>query len=89
MKDEDDSPVDACFEGAPAVLGYAGPFVRWNHRQEAADIHVQVGKSVFYRWANLRFPIATWQEQKRDGFNFISNDLFCTSTSNIRNIRKG
>ena len=53
MKDEDDSPVDACFEGAPAILGYAGPFVRWNHRQEAADIHVQVGKSVFYRWANL------------------------------------
>ena len=52
-KDEDDSPVDACFEGAPAILGYAGPFVRWNHRQEAADIHVQVGKSVFYRWANL------------------------------------
>ena len=53
MKDEDDSPVDACFEGATAILGYAGPFVRWNHRQEAADIHVQVGKSVFYRWANL------------------------------------
>ena len=50
--DDEESPIDdACFEGAPAILGYAGPFVRWNHRQEAADIHVQVGKSVFYRYA--------------------------------------
>ena len=59
---EDESPVDACFEGAPAIFGYAGPFVRWNHRQEAADIHVQVGKSVFYRYANrsLQMDWLSW-----------------------------
>ena len=57
---EDESPVDACFEGATVILGYAGPFVRWNHRQEAADIHVQVGKSVFYRYANRSLQM-DWQ----------------------------
>ena len=46
---------------------------------------LQVGKSPL----SHRYIARRSCEQKRDGFNFISNDLFCTSTSNIRNIRKG
>jgi hypothetical protein len=42
-------PSDACYENAPHIRGYEGPFVRWNHRHEARDILVQIGRAVYYR----------------------------------------